>query len=622
MPAGDEPHRCVEARDLVFFGLGGDWCFEWIQGEINELTGYDAEDFLSRRTSWLDLVDEQDKKAVESALATALETDRYFLAEQRIVSRNGEIKWTKMRGRVSCDENGEFLSIQGVLNDATAKKNMELTLDSEHQAFASMANSLDDGIYIISADYRIEFMNKALIELVGDRVGEVCYQAIFQRETVCPWSIMHNIAEETCGFQEYQLPRSGKTLQVRSFPIRRRDGSVGKLGQLKDMTKTRRLQSEVKEFEARHEAILDAADMANLGIFIIQDHEGMEARFRHTNEAFCRITGYGLEELLTKGAADLVHPDDVAAAMERYRRRQRGESMTDVYEIKLARKDGVPITAFFSVAPSVYEGRRATVGFVRDITERKRVEKSLWMSQRLASIGKLAAEIAHEINNPLTSVLTFCKLVDRIVHQEPFPAHRLPELRQFVSFLEAEAGRCTNISRNLLDFSRHGDIEIVEHDIHALLLKTLDVLRHRAEMSQISIVTAFGEGVPHVSCDYKRVQQAFINLFWNGIDAMPEGGVLSVATAFYEDRGVVEVDIKDTGVGIPEENLEMIFEPFFTTKAEAKGVGLGLSVAYGIIRQHGGGIRVSSKSGEGTRFTVMLKVHPPARGEKRHEQIV
>ena len=114
--------------------------------------------------------------------------------------------------------------------------------------------------------------------------------------------------------------------------------------------------------------------------------------------------------------------------------------------------------------------------------------------------------------------------------------------------------------------------------------------------------------MPFLSCDFKRLQQAFINIIWNAIEAMPRGGVLSVSTDFDSERNLVTIEISDTGLGIPEEDLERIFEPFFTTKAETKGVGLGLSVAYGIVRQHHGEIRVQSSVGSGTRFILQLPV--------------
>jgi signal transduction histidine kinase len=190
----------------------------------------------------------------------------------------------------------------------------------------------------------------------------------------------------------------------------------------------------------------------------------------------------------------------------------------------------VPITVHGSFAISTHEGKVATIGFLRDITERKKGEKALWRSQRLASIGRLAAEIAHEMNNPLTSVLTFCKLASNILQQEPFPTQRASELRDYISYLNSETERCANISRNLLDFSRQSEIEIRENDIHEILDKTLTILRHRAGLDAIEIQTDYAPELPFLSCDFKRLQQAFVNILWNAIEAMPEGGKLTVAT--------------------------------------------------------------------------------------------
>jgi PAS domain S-box-containing protein len=407
-------------------------------------------------------------------------------------------------------------------------------------------------------------------------------------------------------------PGTDRVFQVRSFGITMPNGTVAKMGVLKDVTRRRQLQEEVKEFAARHQAVEDAADRAKLGIFIIQNHEGLEARFRYANEAFARTTGYSPEELLALSVADLVHPSDLEATMDRYRRRQSGEILDQVFEIKIIRKDGVTITASYSVALTPYEGKMATVGFLRDVTEKQRVRKALWQSQRLASIGRLAAEIAHEINNPLTSALTFSKLAQRIVTEEPFTGSRLPELRQYISYLDAEASRCAGIAKGLLDFSRQGEIDIKENDLKEILDKTIDIVRHRSQLAQIELETSYDPKVPHVVCDFRRLQQALLNIMWNAIEAMPDGGLLRVATSFAEGQQVVTIEITDTGIGISEDHLERVFEPFFTTKDEAKGVGLGLAVAYGIIRQHQGQLSAQSQQGEGTRFTIQLPArHPP-----------
>ncbi len=599
-----------DTRDLIYFKGYRDWSLDLYDRKIEDITGYKLEDFLDRKVKWLDIVYDKDEEIARDAVRQALKTDKYYLAEYRIVKKSGDLSWIKIRGFITTDANGDFLSVQGVLNDITVEKYGQLAHELENDNF-EWANSLNDGIYVISEDHRIVFMNQTLIDLIGNHIGEVCYEALFQRDTPCPWSSMDQIEQEDgCSLQEYCFPKTGRTLQVRCIPIKLQDGSIGKLAHLKDVTEKRKLQLEIKEFAGRQEAITDAANSAELGIFILQNHEGAKAKFRYANEAFSRITGYEPDELLQKSLADLVHPDNLQASMERHRLRQRGEILPKGHEFKMVRKDGASITVYETVALSQHDGEVATIGFLRDITERKKGQKALWQSQRLASIGRLAAEIAHEMNNPLTSVLTFSKLATSILQQEPFPVHRVAELRDYISYLHSETERCATISRNLLDFSRQSQIEIRDNDIHEILDTTLNILRHRAELDEIKIHTDYAAELPFLSCDFKRLQQAFINILWNGIEAMPEGGVLTVSTNFDRQRNIIEVKISDTGVGISEDDVEKIFEPFFTTKDEGKGVGLGLSVAYGIIRQHEGELYIQSKESAGVHCTIQFPAGP------------
>jgi PAS domain S-box-containing protein len=603
-----------DARDLIYFKGYKDWSIDFFDRKIEDLTGYRLEDFRDRHIKWIDIIYQNDLAIAKDAIRQALSTDRYYFAEYRIVRKHGELVWIKVRGYITFDSNRQFQSLRGVLNDITLEKYGKAPFDSWSDNI-SWANSLKDGIYVISKDYEVVFMNQALIDMIGDQTGKVCYQAVFQRDTPCPWSVMNQIdREDACFIQEYHLrvADTEKVFEVRSMPIRLHDGSIAKLGHLKEITETRKLELEVNELAARRRAIEDGANRADLGVFILQDSQGKEARFRFANEAVSRITGYDADELLSKSLPELAHPDSLPAIMERLRLTQRGEILDQGIEIKMVRKDGVPIIARGSFALSSHEKKTATIGFLRDITKKKMGERALWRSQRLASIGRLAAEIAHEINNPLTSVITFSKLLNSIMQQEPFPARRISELRTYIGYLQNETERCANISRNLLDFSRQAKIDVRDNDINAILEKTLTILKHRASLDKIEICTHYVSSIPPVSCDFSRLQQAFINILWNAIEAMPQGGVLTVTTAIDPQQETIEVHIIDTGTGIPEENLERVFEPFFTTKDEGKGVGLGLSVAYGVIRQHHGEIQIQSKVGEGTQVTVQLPAGPRA----------
>ncbi len=605
-------------RDLIAFVMDGDWRFLFIDDRIEAITGYAARNFLDGSLKLLDLVHEGDRRTLERALETSIHSDRYLAGEFRIVAKDGETRWLRIRGPITVHDDNTVVSIRGVINDVTQRKQAETALERERQIFISVVDSLEDGIYILSDDHQIRFMNQALIDLLNDEAGEESYDSLEQRESLFPWLALSAARNESCGFEELHLAALGKTFHVRSFPICSRQGVIGKLGQLKDITKIRKLERKLKDAALRVRAIAKAANMARLGIFILEDDEAIEGRFRFANEAFCQITGFARDQLMRMSIAGLIHPDDLHLAMDHYRRRLRGETLDDEAELQMVRQDGTVIVVLLMGVRTMHAGKVATVGFLRDITVRRELQKSLELSQRLASVGKLAAEIAHEINNPLTSILTFHDLVEKILDQQPFPIHRTAELRDYLRYANSEAKRCAEISRNLLNFSRNHEISVKDHDIREILEKTLDILRHRAELNTIDIVTSHGEDIPRIVCDYQRIQQVFINLFWNALEAMPNGGVLTVTTSFeqgnqsmgdqLDDEGRVRITVADTGMGIPPGNLDRIFEPFFSTKSEKSGVGLGLSVAYGIVKRHQGDIRVQSVSGSGARFTVTLPV--------------
>ncbi|MCE5333358.1 MAG: PAS domain S-box protein [Desulfobacteraceae bacterium] len=607
---------CV--HDLVRFRIDASLKFSSLDSNFEDMTGFDADRFLVDGDSLADIVHEQDREGLRSAIAESFDAVGYFSHKFRILGIEGDAKWIWMRGPcLHSRESGESF-VQGVMSDVSEVKSLEETVKAEREFFESFADALDDGICILTDDFRIRYMNKNLVAIVGDHIGEICDKALFGKEGCCSLPAGNAVAStDSCGFREMQY-RTGnpRIFQVRSLPITTPGGFRGRVGQFRDISSIKRLEHKYRDFAVRVRAIAKAANMADLGIFILVDHEGQEGHFRFANQAFCRLSGYNFEELLQMNLVEVIYPDDREAAMDRYRRRLQGEPMGDTYEIRMVRKDGSPITVFFMGALSVHHGRTATVGFVRDITMRKQLQESLFLSQRLASIGKLSAEIAHEINNPLTSILTFNKLLDRIIQKQPFPVERIPELQDYIRFVNSEAGRCAEIARNLLNFSRTAEIRIKENDIHEILDKTLGILRHRAEMNDIEIQTAYSPDVPAVHCDFHRLQQAFVNIFWNAIEAMPEGGTLTVATSFEvqpqcnqlckSGRNMIQISVTDTGVGIPRENLDRIFEPFFSTKKEKSGVGLGLSVSYGIIRKHNGQILVQSEPGVGTTFLIQF----------------
>lgn len=236
--------------------------------------------------------------------------------------------------------------------------------------------------------------------------------------------------------------------------------------------------------------------------------------------------------------------------------------------------------------------------------ELQKVQDQLIHAGKMAAIGELAAGVAHEINNPLTGVLTFSSLLlKKIDEGHPW--------RKDLETIVQQTSRCRNIVRGLLDFARQRKPDKKPWDVHQLLERTLVLLEKQAPFQNVEIVKEFDHGLPMLFVDGDQIQQVFMNILLNAADAMSkDGGTLRIRTAREGDR--VEIAFSDTGCGIPKEHLAKLFDPFFTTKQTGKGTGLGLAISYGIIQSHTGEIKVESEVGKGSTFRIFL----PVEGEE------
>ena len=231
-------------------------------------------------------------------------------------------------------------------------------------------------------------------------------------------------------------------------------------------------------------------------------------------------------------------------------------------------------------------------------------EEQLIQAEKLTSLGQMAASIAHEINNPLAGVLMYTKLLAKKITGGTF---RKEESLDYLSKMETEVGRCSRIIRNLLDFARQTEPTLRPVDINRVMEQVLSMVGHQAQLQNIEMVKEFSPSLPNVVADFDQLQQIFTNLTLNAIQAMPDGGRLTIRSSAVD--GEVRVDVQDTGCGISKENMGRLFTPFFTTKEKGKGVGLGLAVVHGIIERHKGRIKVQSEVGKGTTFSVYLGGH-------------
>ncbi len=236
----------------------------------------------------------------------------------------------------------------------------------------------------------------------------------------------------------------------------------------------------------------------------------------------------------------------------------------------------------------------------------KATEQRLIRSDRLVSLGQLAASVAHEINNPLSGVLNFAKLMQRLITEQGIPPERVADFRRYLEHVATETAHCGRIVSDLLAFSRRPAPQRTRNDLGDVVRRTVPLLAHKLELEGARIEFDLAADLPFVACDASQIQQIVINLLMNAAEAMPDGGAVTVRTRAAGDQVVLEVS--DRGVGIPEHLQGRVFDPFFTTKEEGKGTGLGLAVVFGIVEAHGGSIDLESKVGEGTTFRVSLPI--------------
>jgi signal transduction histidine kinase len=238
--------------------------------------------------------------------------------------------------------------------------------------------------------------------------------------------------------------------------------------------------------------------------------------------------------------------------------------------------------------------------------ELSEAQQQLIQSEKMASVGQLAAGVAHEVNNPLGTILLYSHmLLEKRGHKD--------SSREELEIIAKEATRCRDIVRGLLDFARQRKLQIENIDLNKILIEILSLASKQPSFQKVEIIKALDPSLPLMSGDPVQLKEVFLNIVSNAGEAMPEGGKVTVSSRFNNGGGNIEVTIRDTGFGIPPENLNKIFMPFFTTKKIGQGTGLGLAIAYGIVKMHRGSIDVESKQKEGTTFVVKLPVDNPVK---------
>lgn len=358
-----------------------------------------------------------------------------------------------------------------------------------------------------------------------------------------------------------------------------------------------------RDISAEKQRDLDLLRFSNVVHYTVNPIQITDAsgRMIYVNPAFERVTGYHRDELLGR--------DPSVISSRKYSREFWAKvwaviSAGKVWngEIENRRKDGTPIYTQLLISPILTAEGTVTgyLGAHRDITEQKALEQQLMHSQKMESIGTLAAGIAHEVGNPLTSISSVVQVLLRTMNDE--------FARDKLGLVQTQVHRITKIIRDLVDFSRPSNYQLQPVDIVKSLADAVEIVKMGKKAKEITFITHVRDQIPLLTLVPDQIAQVFINILLNAVDAL-KGKKGVITSDFERDDARVRVTISDDGAGISQENLTKVFEPFFTTKPVGEGTGLGLWVSYGIVRSFRGDITVQSEEGKGTSFTIVLPLN-------------
>lgn len=546
--------------------------------------------------------------------------------------RNGERVWIAWTNKPVHDDRGRLVETLCIGNDITQQKKAEESLQEREQVLRDIIRGSPIPQFVIGKDHEVLYWNEALSKYTGIRAEEMVgtsnhWKAFYAKQRPCLADFLvdgHLSGLSRWypgGYSESRLVEGAyeavdhfamagnepKWLRFTAAAIRDVKGNIiGAIETLVDFTEQKEAEAALRKSEEKYKGIIQNSVE---GIF----QSTPEGHFVDVNPAMATMCGYQSPEQMITEICDIarqyyVNPKDHLEFMQRMEMEGRIQN----FEHQIRCKDGATKWASAS-ARAVRDGNGRTLyyeGANLDITEHKNLETQLLQSQKMEAIGTLAGGIAHDFNNILMTVMGYANLIET-----QLPADH--PLRSYIQQINSATAKAANVTRSLLTFSRKQSIELIPQSTN-VIIRDVEKLLKRIVPEDIEVTFALQEDVA-IMADMTQIDQVLINLVSNAKDAMPKGGRLSIRTGpvhldaeFRQSHGFGEpgryslISVSDTGCGMDEVTQKKIFEPFFTTKEVGKGTGLGLSIVYGIIKQHGGYITVSSEPGRGTTFEIYL----------------
>ena len=597
-----------------------DWTMEYISSYAKKITGYSPEDLIdNRKKPYGELVHPDDRERIWDEIQAALDNQEPFVLNFRLITASGEEKWVWEQGCGVYDDDGHLLALEGFVTDITERMHLMQEVQQKEQLHRLVAEISIDVIWRLDSNLRFTYASPAVEKIFGYTPDEFVGMAL---EQTCPAGqyakmtelIRTNIQENILGagvLFETELYHKDGHLVPAEIAAKGRLDEDGNL--LEIMGNTRDI---TRRIERRHELARTKELLENTfssladAVLIIESPGGIIAE---CNPAVESIFGYSEEELIGRNAELLFSDiDEYNRASEQGKERLKKNKVYHSSATML-RKNGK--TIYTNSTTTSVRGDKGDLNYVvvviRDVTEarkseqqREELQEQLYQSQKMEAVGRLAGGIAHDFNNLLSVIMGYTS----IMLMETQPGDKFHE---FIAEINDAGVKASSLTRQLLAFGRKQTLETKVIYVNRLITDFQKLLR-RVIGEDIELnLELCPEKVP-VRADPSQMEQVLMNLAVNARDAMPDGGTITISTERMEPEEInyARIVFSDTGVGMDENTANRIFEPFFTTKGRDKGTGLGLATSFGIVKQHGGDISVTSEPGHGTSFAILLPLAP------------
>lgn len=495
---------------------------------------------------------------------------------------------------------------QDMQAEVTERKHAEEALSASHRILQSLLDSVPDLLIVMDREFRIKFTNAKAHDLIIQPDKEkqgTCYGRFKLLDEPCEdCSALPVFETGTIVEREMINPADGRFREVRAFPIFNSEGEVELVCEhVRDITDRKQAEDALRDSEEKYRLLIENATDA---IFIAQD-----GVVKFANPKAQEMTGYSRDQLDAIPFVDIIHPKDRKMVLERHLKRLDGQKLPNIYSFQIVNKGGEVLTVELNAVMIEWEGRPATLNFLRDITEQRKLETQLQQAQKMEALGTLAGGIAHDFNNLLMAIQGRASIM--LMNKDS--SH--PDF-EHLRGVETHVESASDLTKQLLGFARLGKYEVKPTNLNELIQKENHMFGRTKK--EIKIHGKYAENLWSVEIDHGQIEQVLLNLYVNAWQAMPGGGDLYIETEnvtldenyvkpFSVKPGkYVKISVTDTGTGMDEATRERIFDPFFTTKEIGRGTGLGLASVYGIITNHGGFINVYSEKGHGSTFNIYL----------------